>query len=73
VRFTLDVHMPRFTPVIRVKEKAIRAFTKDRWHPTSLADEASDAKTLLAISYLSAEALAKADPLFSYSVTSSSW
>src|SRR5437867_12182632 len=44
--------MPRFTPVIRVKEKAIPALTKDRWHPTSLADEASDAKPLLAINYL---------------------
>src|SRR6266487_5620632 len=47
VCFTLDVHMPRLTPVIRVKEKAIPAFTKDRWHPTSLADEASDAKPLM--------------------------
>ena len=39
--------MPRLTPVIRVKEKAIPALTKDRWHPTSLADEASDAKPLM--------------------------
>jgi hypothetical protein len=52
--------MPRFTPVICVKEKAIPAFTKDRWHPTSLADEASDAKTLSTISYLPRRGLATA-------------
>ncbi len=42
----LDVHMPWFTPVVRIKEKAISALTENRRHLTSLPDELCDAKPL---------------------------
>jgi hypothetical protein len=43
---SVNVHVPGFSPVIRVKEKAIPALTENRRHLTSLLDELCDAKPL---------------------------
>jgi len=40
----LNVHMPRLSPIIRVKEQAIPALAENRWHLTSLPDGVFRAK-----------------------------
>ena len=44
-----DMHVPRFTPVIRVKEKAIPALTENGRHFGNLADDLRDAKPVSSI------------------------
>src|SRR5437867_6952381 len=46
-RLALDVHMPRFAPVIRIKEKTKSPLTENRRHVTSLRNELYDAKTAI--------------------------
>ena len=48
-RLALDVHMPRFTPIVGVKEKAIPALTENSRHFGNLADDLRDAKPVSSI------------------------
>jgi len=43
-RLALHVHVPRFTPIVRIKEEAIPALTENRRHLASLAKDLWDAK-----------------------------
>ncbi len=43
------MHVPRFTPVIRVKEKAIPPLTENGRHFGNLADDLRDAKPVSSI------------------------
>jgi hypothetical protein len=60
----LDVHVPWFSPVIRVKEKAISALTENRRHLTSLLDELCDAKLLSTIQHPESSTLAQIADLY---------
>jgi hypothetical protein len=43
--FPLHMHMPRFSSVVRVKEKAVPALAENRRHSTSLVDHFCNAKS----------------------------